>query len=158
MPVGRLSINDGKIIMNFYSDFSQLKYVFAEIQGKEKNLDSQIVQTSEENNAEQNTEVIKLNLLNDQIKILNETSKKFIEENKNLVSKTEKLNIENRNLKQVIEKQSNEIDKNKIDQNELKFLRLNLIHSSKCLKSAFRKGYKVGTPEYKQCILEKESN
>jgi len=158
VPVGRLSINDGKIIMNFYSDFSQLKYVFAEIQGKEKNLDSQIVQTSEENNAEQNTEVIKLNLLNDQIKILNETSKKFIEENKNLVSKTEKLNIENRNLKQVIEKQSNEIDKNKIDQNELKFLRLNLIHSSKCLKSAFRKGYKVGTPEYKQCILEKESN
>ncbi len=47
------------------------------------------------------------------------------------------------------------ISQNSIDKNELTFLRLNLIHSSKCKKTAFKKGFKVGTPEYKDCILRK---
>ena len=42
---------------------------------------------------------------------------------------------------------------NIIDEKELNFLRLNLIYSSKCQRSTFKKGFKVGTPEYKKCIL-----
>ena len=157
-PVGRLDVNKGKILINFYSDFSQLKYVFAEIEKKRTNLESQPKQVDKNNISEQNTEVLKLKLLNDQIKILDESSKKFIEENKNLVSKSEDLKVENKNLKLIIENQINEINQNKIDQEELKFLRLNLIHDSKCKKTAFKKGFIVGTQEYKKCILEKGVN
>ena len=59
------------------------------------------------------------------------------------------------NLKKKVEKQNNIIAQNSIDKSELEFLRLNLIYSSKCNKRAFKKGYKVGTPEYKECILRK---
>ena len=158
VPVGRLDVDKGRIFINFYSDFSQLKYVFAEIEKKETNLESQSDQIDKNDISEQNTEAIKLKLLNDQIKILDESSKKFIKENKNLVSKAEDLNMENKNLKLIIENQGNEINQNKIDQEELKFLRLNLIHASKCKKTAFKKGFIVGTPEYKKCILEKGVN
>ena len=158
VPVGRLDVDKGRIFINFYSDFSQLKYVFAEIEKKETNLESQSDQIDKNNISEQNTEAIKLKLLNDQIKILDESSKKFIEENENLVSKSEDLKNENKNLKLIIENQIYEINQNKIDQEELKFLRLNLIHASKCKKTAFKKGFIVGTPEYKKCILEKGVN
>ncbi len=115
-------------------------------------------ETNEEKNLNQTTENTKLKLLNDEIKILDETNKKFIEENKDLISKVKKNDFEIINLKKIIKQQKIEIDRNKIDQTELEFLRLNLIHSSKCRKSAFKKGFKVGTPEYKQCILSKGTN
>ena len=92
------------------------------------------------------------------MKIINETNNRFIEENKNLVSETKNLNSENINLKQVIQQQIDEINQNKIDQKELEFLRLNLLYSAKCQKSAFKKGHKVGTPEYRKCILNRGNN
>ncbi len=155
VPVGRLSNNDGKIILNFYSDFSQLKYVFVEIEKKEINQDNLITPVINKVNADDGIETMKLKLLNEEIKILDETNKKFIEENKNLVSKNKDLNKENNILKQIIEKQTNEINQSKLDQKELEFLRLNLLYSSKCQKSGFKKGHKVGTPEYRNCILNK---
>ena len=154
IPVGRLRVDNGKVNINFYTDFTQLKYVFAEIEKKDK----LITQVDEETSLEQSTEAIKLKLLNDQIKILNETNNKFIEENKNLVSETKNLNFENTNLKQVIKQQIDEINQSKIDQKELEFLRLNLLYSAKCQKSAFKKGHKVGTPEYRKCILNRGNN
>ena len=51
--------------------------------------------------------------------------------------------------------QADTIEQNNIDQAELEFLRLNLIYSSKCQKTIFKKGYKVGTQEYKDCIYRK---
>ena len=56
------------------------------------------------------------------------------------------------------QKQIDEINQSKIDQKELEFLRLNLLYSSKCQKSAFKKGYKIGTPEYRKCILSRGTN
>ena len=48
------------------------------------------------------------------------------------------------------------IQKHNLDKDELEFLRLNLIYSSKCQsKKLFSKGFKVGTPEYKECIMRK---
>ena len=158
VPVGRLKVNDGKLYLNFYSDFSQLKYVFAEIEDKKKNLSTSNAQGGEESNLDQTTEKIKLKLLNDQIKILEETNKKFIEENENLISKNKVVEVENDNLKITIKKQIDEINQSKIDQKELEFLRLNLLYSSKCQKSAFKKGFKIGTPEYRKCILSRGTN
>ena len=158
VPVGRLNVDNGRITLNFYSDFSQLKYVFAEIEKKEINQSNLITPVDDKDSSEDNLEAMKLKLLNEEIKILDETNKKFIEENKNLVSKTKDLNSENVSLKQIIKKQIDEINQNKLDQKELEFLRLNLLYSSKCQKSGFKKGYKVGTPEYRECILNKGNN
>ena len=158
VPVGRLNVDNGKITLNFYSDFSQLKYVFAEIEKKEINQSNLITPIDDKVSSEDNLEAMKLKLLNEEIKILDETNKKFIEENKNLVSQTKDLNSENLSLKQIIKKQIDEINQNKLDQKELEFLRLNLLYSSKCQKSGFKKGYKVGTPEYRECILNKGNN
>ena len=51
--------------------------------------------------------------------------------------------------------QKAKIIQNNNNQKELEFLRLNLIYSSKCLRTVFRVGYKVGTPEYRACILRR---
>ena len=52
--------------------------------------------------------------------------------------------------------QKNVIQQHNLDQDELEFLRLNLIYSSKCQsKKLFSTGFKVGTPEYKECIMRK---
>jgi len=153
-PVGRVSLNENEFFVNFYSDFSQLKYVLAEIEIKTNNV---LLSDDTEVNADstQNGESIKLNLLNDQINILNETNKKFIEENTELASQNKNLLIQNNELENKIKKQTQEINQNKLDQEEFEFLRLNLLYSSKCQKTIFKKGYKVGTPEYKNCILKR---
>ena len=101
------------------------------------------------------TEIIKLNILNEELKILGETNDKFLKENQILKSQINVSNKEISRLKKEIDIQNKQIVQNAIDQNELIFLRLNLIHSSKCKKTAFKKGYKVGTKEYKECILRK---
>ena len=60
-------------------------------------------------------------------------------------------------LKQkIIETQNNRIKSHNIDNNELEFLRLNLKYGPRCRKRTFsKKGFKVGTPEYKDCVLKK---
>jgi len=46
-----------------------------------------------------------------------------------------------------------------INEDEIKFLQLNLLYGNKCskdnLKNILKKKYKVGTPEYKACVLNK---
>ena len=152
-PVGRVSINQNEFSINFYSNFSQLKYVLAEIETE--NINS--LSTSDNDQGEitfDTTESIKIKLLNDQINILNESNRKFVEENIELASQNKNLTIQNDKLENIIKKQVKEINQNKLDQEEFEFLKLNLLYSSKCQKSAFKKGYTVGTPEYKNCILK----
>jgi len=153
-PVGRVSFNQNEFFVNFYSDFSQLKYVLAEIETKTNKV---LLDNDAEANVDsaQSGESIKINLLNDQINILNETNKKFIEENTELASQNKKLLMQNNTLKDKIKKKTQEINQNKLNQEEFEFLRLNLLYSAKCQKTIFKKGYKVGTPEYKNCILKK---
>ena len=155
IPVGRLKIDNGKLNLNFYSDFSQLKYVFAEIEKNNINSNILVTTNNKEKSLDQTTEAMKLKLLNEQIKILDDTNKKFIEENKIFNSKIKSLDFEKDNLKNTIQEQITKLNQNKIDQKELEFLRLNLIYSSKCTRAAFKTGYKVGTPEYKACILRR---
>ncbi|MDC0393573.1 rod shape-determining protein MreC [Candidatus Pelagibacter sp.] len=151
-PVGRVSINQDEFSINFYSNFSQLKYVLVEIEN------SNSLSTTDNDQREivlDDTESVKIKLLNDQIDILNESNKKFFEENTELASQNKNLLIQNNKLENKIKKQTTEINQNKLDQEEFEFLKLNLLYSAKCQKSVFKKGYEVGTPEYKNCILKK---
>ncbi|MDA8548488.1 rod shape-determining protein MreC [Candidatus Pelagibacter bacterium] len=151
-PVGRVSINQDEFSINFYSNFSQLKYVLVEIEN------SNSLSTTDNDQREivlDDTESVKIKLLNDQIDILNDSNKKFLEENTELASQNKNLLIQNNKLENKIIKQTKEINQNKLDQEEFEFLKLNLLYSAKCQKSIFKKGYEVGTPEYKNCILKK---
>ncbi|MDA9701855.1 rod shape-determining protein MreC [Candidatus Pelagibacter sp.] len=156
IPVGTIDLKDKneKILINFYSDFTQLKYVFAEID----ELIPTLVE-NEENNQTQvssNTEQIKLDLISDELQILEDSNTKFLEENKELNTLTNELNKQIEILKSENEFQKSVIQQHNLDQEELEFLRLNLIYSSKCQsKKLFSTGFKVGTEEYKECIMRK---
>ena len=156
IPVGTIDLKDEneKILINFYSDFSQLKYVFAEI--------DELIPTpveTEENDQTQvssNTEQIKLDLISDELQILEDSNTKFLEENKELNTLTNDLKKQIEILKSENEFQKSVIQQHNLDQEELEFLRLNLIYSSKCQsKKLFSTGFKVGTEEYKECIMRK---
>ncbi len=156
IPVGTINLKDGneKILINFYSDFTQLKYVFAEID----ELTTSPVKNKEDDQTEDssNTEQIKLNLISDELQILKESNTKFIEENKELNNLSNELKKQIEILKAENDFQKNVIQKHNLDKDELEFLRLNLIYSSKCQsKKLFSTGFKVGTPEYKECIMRK---
>ena len=90
-----------------------------------------------------------------EIEILNDSNLKLIERNKVLKLKTDQLDQTISNLNTKIKSQSKEIDQIDINQKELEFLRLNLIYSSKCQKTAFKRGYRIGTKEYRSCIYSK---
>ena len=82
--------------------------------------------------------------------------KKFQEENDFLKIKINELNSQILNLNNKISNQQMSIDQHDYDKDELEFLRLNLIYSHKCqTRKLFNTGFKVGTPEYKDCILRK---
>ncbi len=151
IPVGRLNLDNNNLLVNFYSDFTQLKYVFAEIEQEKIKSKADASDTLEKNN----TEKIKLNILNDEIGILKQSNSKFIEENQILQNQNNQLNLKINSLQNKIDSQKNEIAQYNIDQEELKFLKLNLIFSSKCQKTVFNKGYTVGTKDYKDCILRR---
>jgi len=154
IPVGIINKTDNKLLINFYSDFQQLKYVFVEIEiEKETNNQANTKNNDESVRSTSDTEIIKLDLLKDEIKILDESNQKFIEENQILKSETVKLNNKISDLQKKVDIQTEKIKQNVSDEEELDFLKLNLIYSSKCLRSIFKAGYKVGTPEYRECIL-----
>ena len=161
-PIGKLKMfkenESTDYLVEFYSDFSQLKYVFAEVVSKKKikkpNLDTLEV------NSEINDPVdTKIKILEDEKKIIEESNSKFIMENEQLkvqinLLKNDLSNFEKENLDQ-----KKMIDQLSADENELKFLRLNLQHSHKCRKTIFNsKGFLINTPEYKECILSKGKN
>ncbi len=156
IPVGTIDLKDEneKILINFYSDFSQLKYVFAEID----ELIPTPVETkaNDQTQVSSNTEQIKLDLISDELQILEDSNTKFLEENKELNTLTNDLTKQIEILKSENEYQKSVIQQHNLDQEELEFLRLNLIYSSRCQsKKLFSTGFQVGTEEYKRCIMRK---
>ena len=156
VPIGKLKIfeKDKKMGFNveFFSDFSQLKYVFAEVLTKSE------IQKSNETNEDENKRPIdaKIKILEDEVEIIEDSNLKFKEENENLKIQINDLNNQLLTLNNKLSDQSEKIDQFNLDQEELEFLRLNLIYSHKCqTRKLFSEGYKVGTPEYKDCILRK---
>ena len=155
IPVGTVDLKDEneKILINFYSDFTQLKYVFAETitQIEIPQVEPEIVPIEDKS---EELEESKLKILEDELKIIEETNSKFIEENENLTSEINDLNNQISVLNNEIFLQKQKINQFNIDTQELEFLKLNLEHGHKCRKSFFNAdGFNVGTEEYKSCVL-----
>ena len=162
IPVGKLEIiedkSSTKYNVDFYSDFSQLKYVFADVVTK-----TEIESSTSGGNTNENGNIrpmeAKLKILEDELKIIEETNLKFMDENSSLKTNINNLDTQISNLKKEITSQKEKIDKFNLDTEELEFLRLNLEYSHKCRKSFFNsKGFSVGTADYKNCILNKGRN
>jgi len=156
IPVGKVNLNNDneKILIDFYSDFTQLKYVFAEID--ELTSTAVEMEKDDQTKVSSNTEQIKLDLISDELQILEDSNTKFLKENIELNNLTNQLSKQIEILKSENNFQKSIIQQHNLDQKELEFLRLNLIYSSKCQsKKLFSTGFKVGTPEYKECIMRK---
>ena len=165
VPIGRITNFDSKIDedinIEFFSDFSQLQYVSVVAFDKvETKVTEKInVETSENENDEDielPTLKKKLDLLIKEKEINDEITNKIKTENENLKEQLSNNQIEIINRQQIIEKQNKIIKSHNIDKDELNFLRLNLEYGERCRKKTFsKKGFKVGTPEYKKCVLKK---
>ena len=159
IPIGKVIIDNSQLNKNlyvdFYSDFSQLKYVFAEVITQfeiEKPANESLAKDSKQNNPMK----VKLKILEDEKKIIEDTNLKFKEENDSLKTKLNDLNQQISNFKNIISNQKDKISQFKTDKQEIEFLRLNLEHGHKCRKSFFNnRGFVVGTSEYKECVLSK---
>ena len=159
VPIGTLrnfKDSNSEFEVDFYSDFSQLKYVFAEITNVSEIIDSNTPKTDIKIN---NTERAKIEILEDELEIIEETNSKFFKENVNLKSEISDLENKLSILKDEILSKNMKINQFNIDQSELEFLRLNLEFGHKCRKSRklFQKstGFDPKSDEYKKCVLNK---
>jgi len=129
-----------------------LKYVFAEVVTKTE-IDTNSAKESQEI---QTPIEAKLRILDDELKIIEQSNTKFKNENESLKVEINKLNNKINQFRDEILNQKKTIDQFNLDKEELQFLRLNLEYSHKCRKSFFNnKGFIVGTPEYKNCVLKR---
>ena len=157
IPIGKLKIKEEgstkKFNVEFYSDFSQLKYVFAEV----------IIKTAIENTTQNttNNEIskpvdVKLNILEDELKIVEDTKLKFKQENEELKKKINNLNNDILDLKNNIFLQKEKIEQSDLDKKEIEFLKMNLYYGHKCRRSFFNtKGFTVGSDDYRNCVFNK---
>ncbi len=165
VPIGRITNFDSKIDedinIEFFSDFSQLQYVsvvaFDKVETKvTEKIDVETSETENDEDIELPTLKKKLDLLIKEKEINDQITNKIKTENENLKEQLSNNQIEIINRQQIIEKQNKIIKSHNIDKDELNFLRLNLEYGERCRKKTFsKKGFKVGTPEYKNCVLKK---
>tara|TARA_B100001057_G_scaffold376122_1_gene381064 strand:+ start:363 stop:1598 length:1236 start_codon:yes stop_codon:yes gene_type:complete len=159
-PIGKLKIvnenSSTKFIVDFYSDFSQLKYVFVELTNISEIPDPIVDKTDDDTI---NTQNAKLQILENELKIIEDTNSKFLEENISLKNEINTLNNKVLTLDDELSIKNIIINQFNSDQEELKFLRLNLEFGHKCRKSRklFQKGtgFEPGSIEYKKCVLNK---
>ncbi len=164
VPVGKISNfdpnTDENINIEFFSDFSQLQYVSVTSFNK---IDQEKIEQQKNESSLDNSTLLdgptlrkKLELLVKEKEINDQITNKIKLENENLKDQVSKNQIDLINKQKIIETQNNRIKSHNIDNNELEFLRLNLKYGPKCRKKAFlKKGFKIGTPEYKDCVLKK---
>ena len=173
IPIGTIAIDDQILANNkrdkivyFHRDFSQLKYVKVISFSKEKNIldlssknDSEVLNEEiKETNQQQET----LRILLEQKKIADEIRVKIQKENNFLRNESIRLKKESDILRNesiglkneiLITKKNNQ--KNKIQDDEIEFLKMNLFYGHRCKKNIINNLYKVGTPEYRKCVLKK---
>ena len=158
VPVGKLKIIKDKTIklnVEFYSDFSQLKYVFAEVITKKEIMKADSKPTENEN--EFNSTInAKIKILEDEIKIIEETNIKLKDKNEILANEINQKNSDIFILKNKISTQAETIEEYDLDTKEMEFLKMNLYYGHKCRRTFINvKGFTVGTEEYKRCVLRK---
>ena len=157
IPIGEISsINtlvDKKLIVNFYRNFSQLKYVKISSYIKEN---VSIDKLNKEKFKKGKDQILQLNSQVEDIKLL--TQQKII--NNEIKSKLQSENIKLKqsliNIQDELRKSNKKIEEDADKSVRLKFLELEKVYGKKCKKTMFRSQlFKVGTDEYKACILNK---
>ena len=157
IPIGEIAVNanvliDKDKIVNFHKDFSQLKYVNVVSFSKEKGFldrsSKNKAQILEDEIKETNQQQETLRVLLEQKKIADEIRAKIQKEN--IFFRNERVRLRNEilNNKKIIQE-------NTIQNEEIKFLKMNLYYGHKCRKSILNKLYKVGSAEYRECVLKK---
>ena len=155
IPIGEINLADRsinkKLIVNFYKDFSQLKYVKVSSHIKENiNVDQSNKKIFKNSQIEElNSQAEDIKVLKQQKNISNEIQLKLQLENVKL--KKDLINVE-----EELRESSKKIQANKNKNENLKFLELNLMYGHKCRKSLFKSHlFKIGTDEYRECVLKK---
>jgi len=173
IPIGTIAIDDEILannkedkIVDFHRNYSQLKYVRVVSFSKEKIILDPLSKSNttilnleiEEVNQQQET----LRILLEQKKIADEIRVRIQKENNFLRNEHIRLKQESGFLKIERTRLKNEIliikknnQKNKIQDEEIEFLKKNLFFGHKCRKNIINNLYKVGTPEYRKCVLKK---
>ncbi|MDB2500329.1 rod shape-determining protein MreC [Candidatus Pelagibacter bacterium] len=138
--------------VNIYKDFSQLKYVkVISFSKEEKALD----QTSKDELETMDAQILEATKQKENIRILLEEKKIASEVRKNIEEENSQLKNRIYNLQTKLLNTEEAIEEQTIQKEEMEFLKLNLLYGHKCRKTMFNKLYKVGTPEYKKCVLQK---
>jgi len=165
VPIGRISNFDPKadedINIEFFSDLSQLQYVSVTAFNKieKKKIEEKKEQSSSwENNILLDGPTLrnKLELLLKEKEINDQITNKIKLENENLKNQLSTNQADLILQQKIIDTQNKKIQSHKIENDELIFLRMNLEYGEKCRKKAFlKKGFKPGSPEYRNCVLKK---
>lgn len=138
--------------VNIYKDFSQLKYVkVISFSKEEKALD----QTSKDELKTMDAQILEATKQKENIRILLEEKKIAEEVRKNIEIENSQLKRKIFNLQTKLTKTEEAVEEQKKQKENIEFLELNLLYGHKCRKTVFNKLYKVGTPEYKNCVLQK---
>ena len=169
IPIGKIVNFDenssDEIKIEFFSDFSQLQYV--SVASFVKN--NELIGTQDENKNEdtwkegimfKGPSAVQLNdrleALVQEKEINDEIRSQIEEENIKLKDQISEVQKKLFKTEKVINEQKKIINSHKIDEEEFKFLKLNLEFGPKCAKkSLLLKGYKVGTPEYRNCVMRR---
>ena len=157
IPIGKINTKEisknNNLIVNFYSNLSQLKYVKISSHKKESMGYGQ----SSKNNLETiNSKIVQISNQKENIKVLQQQK---------LINAEIRVKLENDNtqlrenlieFQKELKKTKLEVTKKNKDENELIFLRLKFKYGKQC-KKTFTKPhlFKVGSPEYKKCVLSK---
>ena len=154
--IGKINFTENSITnnlkVNIYKDFSQLKYVkVISFSKEEKALD----QTSKDELKTMDAQILEATKQKENIRILLEEKKIASEVRKNIEEENSQLKNRIYNLQTKLLNTEKAIEEQTIQKEEMEFLKLNLLYGHKCRKAMFNKLHKVGTPEYKNCVLQK---
>ena len=138
--------------VDIFKDFTQLKYVkVISFSKEEKTLD----QTSKKELKTMDAQILEATKQKENIRILLEEKKIAEEVRKNIEEENSQLKNKIFNLQTMLSDAEKTVEEKITQKEEIEFLKLNLLYGHKCRKAMFNKLHKVGTPEYKNCVLQK---
>ena len=138
--------------VDIFKDFTQLKYVkVISFSKEEKTLD----QTSKKELKTMDAQILEATKQKENIRILLEEKKIAEEVRKNIEEENSQLKNKIFNLQTMLSDAEKAVEEQITQKEEIEFLKLNLLYGHKCRKTMFNKLHKVGTPEYKNCVLQK---
>ena len=157
IPIGKINLADvldnNEVVVNFYRDFSQLKYVKVLSHAKNSN---NLDQSNKKNFKKNNDQIIELNNQLGDIKALQQQKIVSDEVRIKLELENTELKINLNNTQKKLTEQNTKIENNKNEKTNIKFLKLNLLYGHKCRRNFFNPNlFKINTNEYRACVLNK---